>query len=63
MMSWRLPWHKFERRLAALGLVLRAFAHNTSTGQKNPMRTRIGGSLELLFSSVVAQMHQTLAVN
>ena len=42
MMSWLLSLHKFERRLAALGWVLRLLLSKTFTGHaKCPKQTKL----------------------
>ena len=56
MMSWILPPHRFERRLAALGWVLRVFLSKNFRGdEKWPTRTNIRSLLRHFVRFALAQ--------
>ena len=64
MMAWRLPLHRIDRRLAALGWVLRVFLSKTLTGYgKGSTRTRIAASLDALCTFVDGATPQSIPVN
>ena len=60
MMSGVLPLYRFERRLSALGWVLRVFLSNTITGDaKRAQRTKIDVILQRFVRLSLAQRLDT----
>jgi hypothetical protein len=64
MMSRLLPLHRIDRRIAALGWVLRVFLSKTLTGHgKCPKRPKIGACLDAIYTFVAGVAPQSIPVN